>query len=184
MVAPCKMGRHGFVCFRVREPPIASISPVAEASGSVAALAAKSAFEDVNSMAIDVLPWEKGDLSIKPSEGIKPSEVEMKKALLPVKTISKEKKLSGKEALTKLLRWHFGHPEYRGKQLEAIEAVLSGRDCCCLMPTGGGKSIFYQILALAKQGIENQVMTLKEKGVAAEYLSSTQTSQVRNKGKI
>ncbi|KAI3501371.1 hypothetical protein L1887_29237 [Cichorium endivia] len=104
----------------------ASISPVAEASGSVAALAAKSAFEDVNSMAIDVLPWEKGDLSIKPSEGIKPSEVEMKKALLPVKTISKEKKLSGKEALTKLLRWHFGHPEYRGKQLEAIEAVLSG----------------------------------------------------------
>ncbi|KAI3516350.1 hypothetical protein L1887_15265 [Cichorium endivia] len=98
----------------------ASISPAAEASGSVAALAAKSASEDVNSMAIDVLPWEKGDLSIKPSE------VEMKKALLPVKTISKEKKLSGKEALTKLLRWHFGHPEYRGKQLEAIEAVLSG----------------------------------------------------------
>ncbi|KAI3510127.1 hypothetical protein L1887_25657 [Cichorium endivia] len=108
----------------------------------------------------------------------------MKKALLHVKTISKEKKLSGKEALMKLLRWHFGHPEYRGKQLEAIEAVLSGRDCFCLMPTGGGKSIFYQILALAKEGIENQVMTLKEKGVAAEYLSSTQTSQVRNKGKI
>ncbi|KAI3801229.1 hypothetical protein L1987_29333 [Smallanthus sonchifolius] len=116
----------------------------------------------------------------------------MKKALLPVKNISKERQISGKEALTKLLRWHFGHSEYRGKQLEAIEAVLSGRDCFCLMPTGGGKSICYQIPALAKPGIvlvvsplialmENQVMALKGKGVAAEYLSSTQTSQVRNK---
>lgn len=128
-----------------------------------------------------------------PLASIKPLRTaEMKKALLPVKTISKEKKISGREALTKLLRWHFGHPEYRGKQLEAIEAVLSGRDCFCLMPTGGGKSICYQIPALAKRGIvlvvsplialmENQVMALKEKGVAAEYLSSTQTSQVRNK---
>lgn len=77
----------------------------------------------------------------------------MKKALLPVKNISNEKKISGKEALMKLLRWHFGHSEYRGKQLEAIEAVLSGRDCFCLMPTGGGKSICYQIPALAKPGI-------------------------------
>ncbi|XP_024966965.1 ATP-dependent DNA helicase Q-like 3 [Cynara cardunculus var. scolymus] len=117
----------------------------------------------------------------------------MKKGLLPVKNIcGKEKKFSGKEALVKLLRWHFGHSDFRGKQLEAIEAVLSGRDCFCLMPTGGGKSICYQIPALAKPGIvlvvsplialmENQVMALKEKGVAAEYLSSTQTSQVRNK---
>ncbi|XP_071697252.1 ATP-dependent DNA helicase Q-like 3 [Rutidosis leptorrhynchoides] len=116
----------------------------------------------------------------------------MKKALLPAKTISGDKKISGKEALTKLLRWHFGHSEYRGTQLAAIEAVLSGRDCFCLMPTGGGKSICYQIPALSKPGIvlvvsplialmENQVMELKKKGVAAEYLSSTQTAQVRNK---
>ncbi|KAI7740364.1 hypothetical protein M8C21_009437 [Ambrosia artemisiifolia] len=127
----------------------------------------------------------------------------MKKALLPVNNISKERKVSGKEALTKLLRWHFGHSAYRGKQLEAIESVLSGRDCFCLMPTGGGKSICYQIPALAKPGIvlvvspligfefiecivflhdhSLNVMALKEKGVAAEYLSSTQTTQVRNK---
>ncbi|KAF9682145.1 hypothetical protein SADUNF_Sadunf05G0078300 [Salix dunnii] len=118
----------------------------------------------------------------------------MKKSPLPMvqNTSSKDEKRTKKETLVKLLRWHFGHQEFRGKQLEAIEAVLSGRDCFCLMPTGGGKSMCYQIPALAKHGIvlvvsplialmENQVMALKEKGIAAEFLSSTQTSNVRNK---
>lgn len=41
-------------------------------------------------------------------------------------TISSEKKLYGEEGLVNLLRQHFGHSEFRGKQLEAIEAVLSG----------------------------------------------------------
>ncbi|XP_047319618.1 ATP-dependent DNA helicase Q-like 3 [Impatiens glandulifera] len=117
----------------------------------------------------------------------------MKKASLPLENIcgNGDRKYK-KEDLVKLLRWHFGHSEFRGRQLEAIEAVLSGRDCFCLMPTGGGKSMCYQIPALAKRGIvlvvcplialmENQVLSLKEKGIAAEYLSSAQTSQVRNK---
>jgi bloom syndrome protein len=78
----------------------------------------------------------------------------MKKSPLPVQSLrGSDKKVSGKEALVKLLRWHFGHAEFRGKQLDAIEAVLSGRDCFCLMPTGGGKSMCYQIPALAKPGI-------------------------------
>ncbi|KAJ6736897.1 DNA HELICASE RECQ FAMILY MEMBER [Salix viminalis] len=118
----------------------------------------------------------------------------MKKSPLPMvqNTSSKDETRTKKETLVKLLRWHFGYQEFRGKQLEAIEAVLSGRDCFCLMPTGGGKSMCYQIPALAKHGIvlvvsplialmENQVMALKEKGIAAEFLSSTQTSNVRNK---
>ncbi|XP_034699826.1 ATP-dependent DNA helicase Q-like 3 isoform X2 [Vitis riparia] len=117
----------------------------------------------------------------------------MKKSPLPVQSVSgTEKKVCGKEALVKLLRWHFGHAEFRGRQLEAIESILSGRDCFCLMPTGGGKSMCYQIPALAKPGIvlvvcplialmENQVMALKEKGIAAEFLSSTQTTKVRDK---
>lgn len=117
----------------------------------------------------------------------------MKKSPLPLQNLCvPEKQLIKKENLAKLLRWHFGHSDFRGKQLEAIEAVLSGRDCFCLMPTGGGKSMCYQIPALAKPGIvlvvcplialmENQVMALKDKGIAAEYLSSTQVAKVKNK---
>lgn len=119
----------------------------------------------------------------------------MKKSPLPLQSASigeGRNKKWGREALVKLLRWHFGHAQFRGKQLEAIEAVLSGRDCFCLMPTGGGKSMCYQIPALAKTGIvlvvcplialmENQVSALKEKGVSAEFLSSTQTTQTKNK---
>ncbi|CAN1226254.1 ATP-dependent DNA helicase Q-like 3 [Linum perenne] len=117
----------------------------------------------------------------------------MKKALLPVKkSCGIEKQITDKEGLVKLLRWHFGHSDFRGKQFEAIQAILSGRDCFCLMPTGGGKSMCYQIPALAKPGIvlvvsplialmENQVTALKEKGIAAEFLSSTQTTHVKSK---
>ncbi|XP_047944093.1 ATP-dependent DNA helicase Q-like 3 isoform X5 [Salvia hispanica] len=117
----------------------------------------------------------------------------MSKSALPLQCVrGSEKQVIKKEALVKLLRWHFGHSDFRGNQLEAIQAVLSGRDCFCLMPTGGGKSLCYQIPALAKPGIvlvvsplialmENQVMALKEKGVAVEYLSSTQTVKVKNK---
>ncbi|KAL9151541.1 hypothetical protein ABFS82_11G058500 [Erythranthe guttata] len=116
----------------------------------------------------------------------------MSKSQLPLQNVGgAEKRVVKKEALVKLLRWHFGYSDFRGKQLEAIQAVLSGRDCFCLMPTGGGKSICYQIPALAKPGIvlvvcplialmENQVMALKEKGIAAEYLSSTQTVKTKN----
>ncbi|PON54304.1 DNA helicase, ATP-dependent [Trema orientale] len=111
----------------------------------------------------------------------------MKKSPLPLQRSSgsSEKRIYAKEALVKLLRWHFGYADFRGKQFDAIQAVLSGRDCFCLMPTGGGKSMCYQIPALAKKAgivlVENQVAALKEKGIAAEYLSSTQTSTIKNK---
>lgn len=52
----------------------------------------------------------------------------MKKSPLPMvrNTSSKDEKRTRKETLVKLLRWHFGYQDFRGKQLEAIEAVLSG----------------------------------------------------------
>ncbi|XP_020090224.1 ATP-dependent DNA helicase Q-like 3 isoform X5 [Ananas comosus] len=115
----------------------------------------------------------------------------MKKPLFPMKSVIGHEKLE-EEDLLKLLRQYFGHSEYRGKQLEAINAVLSGRDCFCLMPTGGGKSMCYQIPALAKSGVvlvvsplialmENQVADLKSKGISADFLSSTQSRQIREK---
>ncbi|KAI5445610.1 variant 5, ATP-dependent DNA helicase Q-like 3 [Lathyrus oleraceus] len=118
-----------------------------------------------------------------------------KKSPLPLNNAianKKKEQLCSKESLVKILRWHFRYPDFRGMQLEAIQAVLSGRDCFCLMPTGGGKSMCYQIPALAKTGIvlvvcplialmENQVMALKEKGIAAEFLSSTKTADAKNK---
>lgn len=98
----------------------------------------------------------------------------------------------GKERLEGLLQRHFGHSSFRGRQLEAIEAVLSGQDCFCLMPTGGGKSMCYAIPALAKPGIvlvvcplialmENQVSALKAQKIAAEHLSSSQGAKVKAK---
>ncbi|GAU46220.1 hypothetical protein TSUD_374660 [Trifolium subterraneum] len=118
-----------------------------------------------------------------------------KKSALPLSdsiTNKKKVQLCSKESLVKLLRWHFGYSDFRGMQLEAIQTVLSGRDCFCLMPTGGGKSMCYQIPALAKVGIvlvvsplialmENQVMALKEKGIDAEFLSSTKTANAKDK---
>lgn len=122
----------------------------------------------------------------------------MKKALLPQSKSSSnsanEKRGDGnqKEFLSKLLQQHFGHSNFRGRQFEAIETVLAGKDCFCLMPTGGGKSLCYQIPALAKAGIvlvvsplialmENQVSILKSQGIPAEYLSSTQKIATKEK---
>ncbi|KAJ3699138.1 hypothetical protein LUZ61_002843 [Rhynchospora tenuis] len=107
----------------------------------------------------------------------------MKKPLVPVRgaSSSQGKKACEKDDLVKLLEKYFGYSEFRGKQLDAIQAVLSGRDCFCLMPTGGGKSMCYQIPALAKPGIENQVSALKSRGIRAEFLSSTQTARIKEK---
>lgn len=54
----------------------------------------------------------------------------MSKSLLPLQNVrGPEQLVIKKEALVKLLRWHFGYSDFRGHQLEAIQAVLSG-PCC------------------------------------------------------
>ena len=80
----------------------------------------------------------------------------------------------------------FGYPAFRGQQAEIVEHVASGGDALVLMPTGGGKSLCYQIPALLRDGVgvvisplialmQDQVDALEEVGVRAGFLNSTQT---------
>ena len=52
-----------------------------------------------------------------------------------------------------ILKRYFGFETFRGFQKEVIETILEGRDAMVLMPTGGGKSLCYQIPALMKEGV-------------------------------
>jgi ATP-dependent DNA helicase RecQ len=83
----------------------------------------------------------------------------------------------------RILREVFGYPQFRGQQGEIIDHLIGGGDALVLMPTGGGKSLCYQIPALVRPGIavvisplialmQDQVAALKEAGVRAEALNS------------
>jgi len=82
------------------------------------------------------------------------------------------------------LRTIFGHDAFRGPQQAIVEHVTAGNDALVLMPTGGGKSLCYQIPALLRDGtgivvsplialMQDQVEALRQLGVRAEYLNST-----------
>ena len=93
------------------------------------------------------------------------------------------------EALAEqVLRDTFGYQQFRPGQQTIIQASLSGRDCLVVMPTGGGKSLCYQIPALLRDGLtlvvsplislmKDQVDQLLANGVAAACLNSTQTRE-------
>jgi ATP-dependent DNA helicase RecQ len=83
-----------------------------------------------------------------------------------------------------LLQSVFGYPSFRGQQQAVVEHLNEGGDALVLMPTGGGKSLCYQIPALLRQGtgivvsplialMQDQVDALREAGVAAAYLNSS-----------
>jgi ATP-dependent DNA helicase RecQ len=84
----------------------------------------------------------------------------------------------------------FGYAEFRGRQHEIIEHVIGGGDALVLMPTGGGKSLCYQIPALVRRGVgvvisplialmQDQVDALRTLGVRAGFLNSTQDPDER-----
>lgn len=104
--------------------------------------------------------------------------------------------------LEEKLQKHFGYKSFRPLQKEIIDHVIQGKDSVVLMPTGGGKSICYQLPALVLEGLtvvisplialmKDQVQSLQANGIAAAFLNSSQgseeESQIReqlNKGQL
>ena len=87
-----------------------------------------------------------------------------------------------------ILQSVFGFPSFLGSQGEIIEHVANGGDALVLMPTGGGKSVCYQIPALMREGcgivvsplialMHDQVAALREAGVRAACLNSTLSAE-------
>lgn len=83
-----------------------------------------------------------------------------------------------------LLNDRFGYPDFRPGQTQAVESVLAGRDTLVILPTGGGKSLCYQVPALVMDGLtvvisplislmKDQVDALEARGLPATYLNST-----------
>ena len=83
-----------------------------------------------------------------------------------------------------LLKQYFGHDAFRPGQEAVIDAVLGGRDTLAVMPTGGGKSLCYQIPALMLPGLtlvvsplislmQDQVLALQENGIGAACINSS-----------
>ena len=87
-----------------------------------------------------------------------------------------------------LLQSVFGYPAFRDSQAEIIDHIVNGGDALVLMPTGGGKSLCYQIPAMLRNGVgivvsplialmQDQVDALAEVGVRAAFINSSQTFQ-------
>ena len=92
------------------------------------------------------------------------------------------------ERAQKILQTTFGYDSFRGAQAEIVERVAGGGDALVLMPTGGGKSLCYQIPALLRPGVgivvsplialmQDQVDALLQLGVKAAFLNSSLTQQ-------
>ncbi len=88
------------------------------------------------------------------------------------------------DSLERQLKENFGHDHFRAGQREVIEAILAGRPALAVFPTGGGKSICYQLSALLLDGLtlvvsplialmKDQVDALRDRGLPAARLDST-----------
>ena len=96
--------------------------------------------------------------------------------------------MCNKKDIHKILKENWGYDEFRPMQSSIIETVVGGRDTIVLMPTGGGKSITFQVPALALEGVtivisplialmQDQVGALKQRGINAVAVNSSMSYQ-------
>src|SRR3954453_5827633 len=87
-----------------------------------------------------------------------------------------------------ILQRVFGYPAFRAGQCDVVASILAGTDTLGVLPTGGGKSLCYQVPALTRDGLtvvvsplislmKDQVERLRAKGVSATFLNSTLTDE-------
>ena len=102
------------------------------------------------------------------------------------------KKFDWSERLDLARKEVFSLDRYRPDQLSVMNATMSGHDCILIMPTGGGKSLTYQLPAVISDGVtlvvspllslmEDQLMALKRLGIQAEMLTGTTNGETKKR---
>ncbi|MEC5169264.1 DNA helicase RecQ [Glaciihabitans sp. GrIS 2.15] len=140
------------------------------------------------------IPWDPDDL-VPPDEFDyePPSDGDREREFIarePTRPSSSKYASSKYSSANDALQTVFGYDSFRGDQAEIIQQVVDGGDALVLMPTGGGKSLCYQIPALVREGtgvvisplialMQDQVDALSAVGVRAAYLNSTQDQSER-----
>ena len=110
--------------------------------------------------------------------------------------VAVKKGLSGKsEAILGALKKYWGYDEFRPRQEEVVRSLAAGRDVCVVMPTGGGKSLCYQLPAVLRERqtavvisplialMQDQVAQLQQMGIPAAFLNSSVEESVRREVK-
>src|SRR6202453_4914749 len=102
------------------------------------------------------------------------------------------KRMSDVPNLENILRRYWGYHEFRPKQEKVIRSLLSAHDTCVVMPTGGGKSLCYQLPAVVSKKtvvvvsplialMQDQAAQLAQMGIPAAVINSSQTADERRK---
>ncbi|AFC26356.1 ATP-dependent DNA helicase, RecQ family protein [Saprospira grandis str. Lewin] len=105
----------------------------------------------------------------------------MKGAKLALRKLKNKEEKRMSVAAREILKKYWGYPSFRPLQEDIVDAVLAGQDCLALLPTGGGKSVCFQVPALCLGGLclvvsplialmKDQVEQLKRRGISAEAI--------------